>query len=33
MSGPRLGPRHDDVEKQATDRHADCEWVWQLSPP
>jgi hypothetical protein len=29
-SSPRLGPRSDDVEEQATERQADCEWVWQL---
>ncbi|MFZ0090283.1 MAG: hypothetical protein WAL63_12295 [Solirubrobacteraceae bacterium] len=29
-SGPRLGPGCDDVEEQATERHADREWVWQL---
>ena len=29
-SSPRLGPWNDDVEEQATERHADCEWVWQL---
>ena len=29
-SSPRLWPRHNHVEKQATERHADRERVRQL---
>jgi hypothetical protein len=29
-SSPRLGPRRDDIEEQATERHPDREWVGQL---
>ncbi len=29
-ASPRLGPRHDDIEEQATESHADRERVGQL---
>jgi hypothetical protein len=32
-AGPRLGPWSDDLEEQATERHADREWVGQLDSP
>src|SRR4051812_42069027 len=32
-SGPRLWPRHQHIEEQATERHANRERVWQLDSP